>query len=114
MVWIKVAEVEKHIDSFCVQKLMANAQYVFRIMAMNSIGVSEPIESEPITIKIKIGKLYEVMCRIFNDLCLLVESIYFIVLITFFITLHIKTLLTYIIYQGIFKLLKGSAGLWLE
>lgn len=58
-VWIKVVEVEKHIASFCVQKLMANAQYVFRIMALNSIGVSEPIESEPITIKVKVGKLFE-------------------------------------------------------
>lgn len=56
-VWIKVAEVEKNIDSFCVQKLMSNAQYIFRIMALNSIGVSEPIESEPITIKVKIGEL---------------------------------------------------------
>lgn len=80
MVWIKVAEVEKHIDSFCVQKLMANAQYVFRIMAMNSIGVSEPIESDPITIKVKIGKLFEIMSRIFHDLStgMLVESFYLI------------------------------------
>lgn len=52
-----MAEVEKDIASFCVQKLIPNAQYVFRIMALNSIGVSEPIESEPITIKVKIGKL---------------------------------------------------------
>lgn len=56
-VWIKVAELEKTIDSYCVQKLIANAQYIFRVMALNAIGVSEPIESEPITIKVKIGKL---------------------------------------------------------
>lgn len=56
MVWIKVAEVERQIDSYCVQKLLANAQYIFRIMALNPIGVSEPIESEPVTIRVKIGK----------------------------------------------------------
>ncbi len=65
-VWIKVAEVEKHIDSFCVQKLLANAQYVFRIMAENSIGASEPIESEPITIKVKIGKLM-ILCSLLSQ-----------------------------------------------
>lgn len=55
-VWIKVAEVERSIDSYCVQKLLANAQYIFRIMAMNPIGTSEPIESDPVTIRVKIGK----------------------------------------------------------
>lgn len=62
-VWIKVAEVEKDIASYCVQKLLANAQYVFRIMAMNSIGVSDPIESQPITIKVKIGKFIRYRVR---------------------------------------------------
>lgn len=55
-VWIKVAEVDRYIDTYCVQKLLANAQYIFRIMAMNPIGVSEPIESDPVTIRVKIGK----------------------------------------------------------
>lgn len=54
-VWIKVAEVEPSIESFCVQKLLANAQYIFRVMAMNPIGVSEPIESDAVTIRVKIG-----------------------------------------------------------
>ena len=67
MVWIKVAEVEKHIDSFCIQKLLANAQYVFRVMAANPIGVSEPIESDSVTIKVKIGnKMFIYM--LFNKL----------------------------------------------
>lgn len=55
MVWIKVADVERHIDSYCVQKLLANAQYIFRIMALNPIGVSDPVESDPVTIRVKIG-----------------------------------------------------------
>lgn len=57
MVWIKVAEVEKTIISYCVQKLLPNAQYMFRVVAENPIGSSEPIESNPVTIKVKIGKI---------------------------------------------------------
>lgn len=60
MVWMKVAEVERHIDSFCVQKLLANATYIFRIMAQNPIGVSEPLESDAVTIRVKIGEYW--MC----------------------------------------------------
>lgn len=56
-VWIKVAEVERTIESYCVQKLLANAQYIFRVMAMNPIGVSEPIESDAVTIRVKIGNI---------------------------------------------------------
>lgn len=55
MVWIKVAEVEKTIITYCVQKLLPNAQYMFRVVAANPIGLSEPIESIPVTIKLKIG-----------------------------------------------------------
>lgn len=55
MVWIKVAEVEKTIITYCVQKLIPNATYIFRVVAENPIGVSEPQESDPITIKVKIG-----------------------------------------------------------
>lgn len=54
IVWIKVAEVERSIESYCVQKLLPNAQYIFRIMAMNPIGASEPIESEPVMIRVKV------------------------------------------------------------
>lgn len=54
LVWIKVAEVDKSIITYCVQKLLANAMYIFRIIAENPIGVSEPIESDPVTIKVKI------------------------------------------------------------
>lgn len=57
MVWIKVAEVEKTIVSYCVQKLAPNSQYVFRVVAENPIGASEPIESNAVTIKVKIGMI---------------------------------------------------------
>lgn len=56
MVWIKVAEVDKTIISYCVQKLLPNAQYIFRVVAENPIGTSEPVESDPVKIKVKIGK----------------------------------------------------------
>lgn len=59
LIWIKVAEVEKAIVSYCVQKLLPNAQYIFRVVAENPIGSSEPIESDAVAIKIKIGnKIY--------------------------------------------------------
>lgn len=54
LIWIKVAEVDKTIITYCVQKLLANAQYIFRIVAENPIGASEPIESDAVTIKVKI------------------------------------------------------------
>lgn len=53
---MKVAEVEKTIVSYCVQKLIPNAQYIFRVVAENPIGTSEPKESDPVTIRMKIGK----------------------------------------------------------
>lgn len=49
--WIKVADVDAHIDTFCIQKLLEDAEYLFRVMAANPVGVSEPLESEPVTIK---------------------------------------------------------------
>lgn len=54
---MKVAEVEKTIVSYCVQKLIPNSQYIFRVVAENPIGISEPKESEPVTIRVKIGKI---------------------------------------------------------
>lgn len=54
--WIKVADVTKGIDSYCIQRLAINSQYLFRVAAENPIGCSEPLESEPVTIKKIIGK----------------------------------------------------------
>lgn len=54
LVWMKVAEVDKSIISYCVQKLLPNAQYLFRIIAENPIGYSEPTESDLVTITKKV------------------------------------------------------------
>lgn len=49
--WIKIADVDKNIESYCIQNLTENAQYLFRVIARNPIGSSEPLESEPVTVK---------------------------------------------------------------
>lgn len=49
--WIKIADVDKNIESYCIQNLTENAQYLFRVIAKNPIGSSEPLESEAVTIK---------------------------------------------------------------
>lgn len=54
--WVKVSEFEKDITSYCVQKLGKNAQYLFRVVASNPIGSSEPTESEPVIIETKFGR----------------------------------------------------------
>ncbi|KAI4499904.1 hypothetical protein M0802_005160 [Mischocyttarus mexicanus] len=48
MDWTKVADVDKDIESFCVQKLQLEVEYMFRVIAKNSVGASEPLESEPV------------------------------------------------------------------
>lgn len=55
-IWMKVADTDKDIHSYSVQKLAMNAQYMFRVIAMNPIGTSEPTESETVTISKKFGK----------------------------------------------------------
>lgn len=55
--WIKVADVDSEIESYCIQKLLDSAQYLFRVVASNSIGSSEPLESDPITIMKNLGIL---------------------------------------------------------
>lgn len=49
--WIKIADVDKNIESYCIQNLIENAQYLFRVIAKNPIGSSEPLEGEPVTVK---------------------------------------------------------------
>lgn len=50
--------VEPSITSYCVQKLMENVDYMFRVMAENKVGVSEPLETEKtVTIKSPYGKI---------------------------------------------------------
>lgn len=49
--WIKIADVDRNIWSYCIQNLIENAQYLFRVIAKNPIGSSEPLESDPVTVK---------------------------------------------------------------
>lgn len=50
-VWMKVADVSKEVDSYCVQRLQEDSEYMFRVVAENPVGASEPLESEPVTVK---------------------------------------------------------------
>lgn len=50
-VWIKVVEVNREILTCSIQKLQQNSQYIFRVIAENAIGQSEPLESEIVVIK---------------------------------------------------------------
>lgn len=54
-VWMKVSDFDKDIHSYAIQKLSINSQYMFRVVACNPIGESEPTESEPVTITKKFG-----------------------------------------------------------
>lgn len=58
-IWMKVAEVESDVMTYCVQKLQENAEYMFRVFAENPVGMSEPLESEMVSLKSPstIGKL---------------------------------------------------------
>ncbi|GFS00827.1 titin [Elysia marginata] len=49
--WSPVTEVSPDITSYCVQKLREGQEYVFRVMAENSIGRSKPLESDSVTPK---------------------------------------------------------------
>lgn len=57
-IWIKVSDFEKDIKSYCVQKLTENSQYLFRVIASNPIGSSEPTESEAVLIESKFGRFF--------------------------------------------------------
>ncbi|CAH2104073.1 unnamed protein product [Euphydryas editha] len=49
--WVRVADVDRSIESYCVQRLNENCEYMFRVLAMNPVGASDALESEPIIIK---------------------------------------------------------------
>ncbi|KFB36534.1 hypothetical protein ZHAS_00003679 [Anopheles sinensis] len=49
--WIKVADVQRNIKSYCIQKLIDSTQYHFRVIAQNPVGCSEPLESATIKIQ---------------------------------------------------------------
>ena len=43
--WIKVDAVKPTITSYCVQNLLEGNEYMFRVMAENEEGLSEPLKS---------------------------------------------------------------------
>lgn len=53
--WVKVADVDRDVDTYCVQRLNENSEYMFRVMAQNPIGCSDALESGPIIIKTALG-----------------------------------------------------------
>ncbi|KAH8274487.1 hypothetical protein KR018_006840, partial [Drosophila ironensis] len=73
-VWMKVSDFDKDIQTYAVQKLSMNSQYIFRVVAANPIGESEPTESEPVTITKKFGefKNWEASCIFYLNILLYV------------------------------------------
>lgn len=57
-IWIKVADLDKDVESFCIQKLLEGSEYLFRVYAANPIGYSEAIESDPVFIRSSFGKIF--------------------------------------------------------
>ena len=50
--WLLVEKVQPHITSYCVQNLYEGNEYLFRVFAENSEGVSEPLELlEPVRVQ---------------------------------------------------------------
>lgn len=54
--WIKVGEVESKHTTFATDKVEEGKAYQFRILAVNSEGASEPLETEEIFAGDPIGK----------------------------------------------------------
>lgn len=76
-IWVKVSDFEKDINSYCVQKLAENSQYLFRVVATNPIGSSEPTESGTVLIESKFGRFIDSLSAfIFHGLCSLPNIIY--------------------------------------
>lgn len=55
-IWTKVGDVDKEVENFCAQKLQQDVDYLFRIVARNTVGPSDPLESEPIRTRTLFGK----------------------------------------------------------
>ena len=54
--WSKVAKVKPDITSYSVEDLKEKQEYVFRVMAENDVGRSEPLVSENVLLKSPFGK----------------------------------------------------------
>lgn len=51
-----MGDVDKEVENFCAQKLQQDVDYLFRIVARNAVGASDPLESEPIRTRTSFGK----------------------------------------------------------
>lgn len=45
MTWIKVDKVKPNITTYCIQDLVTNNEYFFRVIAENAEGMSPPLDS---------------------------------------------------------------------
>lgn len=53
--WLKVGEVDSNCVTYRIVNLEKDSSYIFRLMAINEIGFSEPLESS----EVKIGSIFE-------------------------------------------------------
>ena len=56
--WQRVTTVNADITSYCVQNLKENKDFYFRIYAENTVGRSDALASDAVTIKSPFGKFY--------------------------------------------------------
>ena len=56
--WQRVTTVNPDITSYCVQNLKENKDFYFRIYAENTVGRSDALASDGVTIKSPFGKFY--------------------------------------------------------
>lgn len=69
--WIKIGEIESKHTTFATDKVEEGKPYQFRIIAVNSEGLSEPLETEEIFAGEPIGKHLIHRAAIFNVVLLL-------------------------------------------
>lgn len=75
--WTKVADVDKDVETYCVQRLNENQEYMFRVMAQNPAGLSEPLQSDKIVIGPLHGKFSELRIQNIKNLNKLMFLDYF-------------------------------------
>lgn len=62
--WIKIGEIDSKQTTFATDKVEEGKAYQFRILAVNSEGVSEPLETEEIFAGDPIGKHVSTLGRV--------------------------------------------------
>ncbi|KAK0177714.1 hypothetical protein PV328_001737 [Microctonus aethiopoides] len=49
--WSRVIEVDSETLSYCIKNLEQDIEYIFKVIAKNEVGTSEPLESTPVKVK---------------------------------------------------------------